>query len=174
MNLKFHKAALALIMSSSFCLTYNVEASSVPSDASKYKGHYYKVYNRSLNWHDAKSYCENKGGHLVTITSLGEQDFVADLIAEDGNKNCYWLGGHKSSKGIWRWVTNEPTPYANWAKGQPDNYTDEEDCVMMYRRKNPASSSSIGQWNDICWDGNCNNEDFFGVRNFGFICEWDY
>lgn len=166
-------AALLLLLSSNFCMTLKIDAASLPNGVSKYKGHYYKVYNRSSNWYDAKNYCENIGGHLVTITSLSEQIFVCDLIEENGNKNCYWLGARKSSNGIWHWITNESLAYVNWAKNQPDNFTGEEDSVMMYRWNNPSSSSSLGQWNDICWNGNCNNEEFFGIQNFGFICEWD-
>ena len=164
---------LAIIISSATISTNSITQASVPSDAATYKGHYYKVYNKSMNWSTAKSYCQNKGGHLVTITTLGEQNFVADLMYQDGNKNCYWLGAHKSVNGNWRWVTNEFMPFANWAKKQPDNYTGEEDCLMMYRRQNPSSSTKIGQWNDIASNGDCKGEEFFGTRNFGFICEWD-
>ena len=170
--MKFKIAALTSLLSLNFCMTSSVDAA-VPNNASKYKGHYYKVYNRSLNWHDAKNYCENMGGHLVTITSLNEQIFIYDLLEENGNKNCYWLGGRKNAEGVWHWITHEQPAYVNWAKDQPDNFTGEEDCVMMYRYHNPSSESTLGQWNDICWDGNCNNEAFFGIRNFGFICEWD-
>ena len=172
MDIKFKIAALTSLLSLNFCMTLNVDAA-VPNNASRYKGHYYKVYNRSSNWYDAKNYCENMGGHLATITSLNEQIFICDLVEENGNKNCYWLGGRKNSNGIWHWITNESLAYVNWAKAQPDNFSGEEDCVMMYRYRNPSSKSTLGQWNDICWYGNCNDEDFFGVHNFGFICEWD-
>ena len=171
--MKFKMAALLLLLSSNFCMTLKIDAASLPNGVSKYKGHYYKVYNRSLNWYDAKDYCENMDGHLVTITSLNEQIFIYDLLDKNGNKNCYWLGGRKNSDNIWYWVTDEKTVYFNWAKDQPDNFTKEEDCLMMYRRSNPLSASILGQWNDICWNGACNNEEFFGVHNFGFICEWD-
>ena len=170
---KYKMLILAVIMSSAAMSANSITEASIPNDAVEYKGHYYKVYNNSTNWSSAKSYCQNKGGHLVTITSLGEQNFVADLVYQDGSKNCYWIGGHKSSNGNWRWITDESMSFANWAKKQPDNYTGEEDCLMMYRRKNPSASTDIGQWNDISSDGECKGEEFFGARNFGFICEWD-
>ena len=172
MNIKFKIAALTLLLTGIY-ITSNVDAASLPDGVSKYKGHYYKIYNRSLNWHDAKDYCENMGGHLVTITSLYEQIFIHDLLDKYGDKNCYWLGGRKNSDDIWYWITNEKTDYFNWAKDQPDNFTKEEDCLMIYCRPNPSSASILGQWNDISWNGNCNNEKFFGIQNFGFICEWD-
>jgi len=171
MNMKNKIASALMLMTTSFGL--NVNAASIPDDAERYNGHYYKVYDRSMTWSEARRYCAQRGGHLVTINSQGEQDFLIDLIQEYGNKNCYWIGGHKNSRGEWRWITNENTYYANWAKGQPDNYTGDEDCAMMYRRRNPEASSHIGQWNDIDNDGECNGESFFGTHNFGFICEWE-
>ena len=171
MNNKFKIAALALVLSAGVGMASDVDAA-VPRDSVKYRNHYYKVYNRSLNWHAAKKFCEDIGGHLATVMSSSEQDFLSDLVAETGTKNCYWLGGHKS-RGVWHWVTNETPTYANWAKDQPDNFTGAEDCVMMYRKRNPASDSSLGQWKDISWDGDCYGERFFGVGNFGFICEWN-
>ena len=150
MKTKFKIAALTLILSSSVCMTPNVDAASASGNASKFKGHFYKVYNRSVNWHDARKASENMGGHLVTITSMEEQDFVCDLVEGNGTKNCYWIAGRKNSDGVWHWITGEPATYINWAKDQPDNFTGEEDCVMMYRHHNPASASHAGQWNDIC------------------------
>ena len=173
MKMKFKLAAVTVLVSSSVFAMSDANAASIPSDAEKYNGHYYRVYNRSMTWREARNYCRDLGGHLVTITSRGEQNFVEDLLSSDGKKNCYWLGGYKESKHSWRWVTGESFSYNNWAKGQPDNYTSNEDSLMIYRRRNPNSSNRIGEWNDISYDGECNGESFFGERNFGFICEWD-
>ncbi|MBR1398486.1 MAG: C-type lectin domain-containing protein [Selenomonadaceae bacterium] len=170
MRSKIKLAAMAVLMSSFIGSTADA---SVDRGAKEYDGHYYKVYDKSMTWDRAQEYCEKMGGHLVTINSSGEQDFVSRLISSKGNRNCYWIGGVRSSNRHWKWVTDENFSYTNWAEGQPDNFTDEEDSLMMYRRKNPSSSSHLGQWNDIRYDGDCNGEDFFGKKNFGFVCEWD-
>lgn len=39
-------------------------------------GHRYQVFDESMSWTDAKIYCENLGGHLVTINSEEEQKFL--------------------------------------------------------------------------------------------------
>ncbi|MBQ7593020.1 MAG: C-type lectin domain-containing protein [Synergistaceae bacterium] len=44
---------------------------------------------------------------------------------------------------------------------------------MMYRNVNPSISSAPGQWNDIQANGTYGTEEFFGLENFGFICEWE-
>ena len=164
-------AVFSFLLASVVCTEVSVEA--VPRDAIKFRGHYYKIYNNETNWEEAADQCEEKGGHLATITSEEEQEFIEEILHHYGNKNCYWLGGYKDKQGTWRWVNNEPTHYANWAKDQPDNFTGREDTLMMYRHANPTSASRLGQWNDIHWNGTCNGEEFFGSDNFGFICEWD-
>lgn len=141
--------------------------------ASQKNGHYYRLFDYGMTWNQANNFCKAMDGHLVTITSKEEQDVVEKLLKK-GKKNSYWAGGYRNSKGELEWVTKEAfDQYSNWASFQPDNYAGEEDKIMLYRNANPRSTSSLGNWNDIKADGTCNNEDFFGKSNFGFICEWE-
>ena len=147
--------------------------SNIPSNAQGYNGHYYQLFdNISTSWNEAEHYCESRGGHLVTINSSSEQQFVENLI-RSGSKNSYWIGGYKDSNNYWNWITGESFNYTNWAPRQPDNNGGVENALMMYRNVNSRSSNRLGQWNDISWNGTCNNEEFFGTHNIGFICEWD-
>ena len=151
-------------------------APSIPAESVEFEGHHYCLIDDvALKWEDAKKHCEKLGGHLATITSEGEQNFLADLIKERGTKNSYWLGGFVNKIGMWNWVTDEKFTYTNWGPGQPDNYLGKEDVLMMYRKPNPmnVSSSPLGAWNDIRRDGECNHEPFFGTENIGLLCEWD-
>ena len=86
------------------------------------------------------------GGHLVSITSLGEQQAIESIVKK-GTRNIYWLGGYNSNG--WKWVTGEPFSYSNWASFQPDNWDYVEDKLQMYRQSNPSASSRLGQWNDL-------------------------
>ena len=61
----------------------------------------------------------------------------------------------------------------DWARWQPDNCEHKEDKLMIYKGVNPINPNKFGEWNDLCWDGTCKNESFFGISNFGFICEWE-
>ena len=40
----------------------------------------YYLVNETMDWVSAKNNCEMHGYHLVTITSAGENDFVARLV----------------------------------------------------------------------------------------------
>lgn len=42
--------------------------------------HRYEVFTDSKTWYDAEAYCESLGGHLVTINSAEEQEFIEQLL----------------------------------------------------------------------------------------------
>ena len=128
----------------------------IPADALRYNGHYYKLYNEGLTWSDAKTFCENLGGHLVTITDANEQTVIENLLYEQGLKTDYWIGGYKNDEDLWQWVTDEKFSYSNWEDEQPDNYNGAEKFLEIYQ--------SVGTWNDM---------PLYGNKNFGLICEWD-
>lgn len=159
------------IIGSSFFTNY-ADAASKSDEQMVYNGHVYQLFDKGMTWAQAKRYCENLGGHLVTITSKSEMTQVKTLIKK-GKKNSYWLGAKRNSSNKWSWVTGEKFKYSNWAQGQPDNYTGTEDALMLYRKANPVSKVPSGKWNDVNLDGTCRSETFFGKKNFGFICEWD-
>lgn len=74
-------------------------------------------------------------GHLMTLTSSGEQSFIVATFGEPLREGS--LGGYKSG-GVWRWVTNEPWSYTNWAPGEPNG----ADYLAFH------GGSFLGSWND--------------------------
>ncbi len=138
-------------------LSFSASAASVvPSGAKEYKGHTYYVYKSDYTWAQAKKACEKKGGHLVTITSAKENEFVRDLISKT-NISRAWLGASDSEKeGTWKWVTGEKFSFSSWSSGRPDNYNGNEDYLTEYYYN--------GTWDDYA------NET---TNVQGFVCEWD-
>lgn len=125
-----------------------------------FAGHTYQVFDISKNWTQAKEYCENLGGHLVTITDSEEQSFVSNLVKR-GNKDTYWLGATDVEvEGEWKWITGEPFEYQNGSfdNGPPG----PEDWLEMI--------ASSGRWNDGEHDG---DSGIYSLQNHGFVCEWD-
>jgi len=66
-------------------------------------------------------------GHLVTLTSAAENDFVAAIIPSTSAPTFGpWLGGYQDpsdaspSEG-WKWVTGEPWSFTDWGPGTPDD-----------------------------------------------------
>jgi len=129
-------------------------------------GHSYELFNQTMSWTDAKSYCEDRKGYLATITTPGEQAFIENLLTRDGDKNLYWLGGYNTGDFKYQWVTGEPFEYTNWSPAALRyGY---EDKLLIYRVPNPNYEGQFGMWEDDTNDG---QEGFY--RNTGFICEWN-
>uniref|UniRef100_A0A194AML9 C-type lectin 8b n=1 Tax=Agkistrodon piscivorus TaxID=8715 RepID=A0A194AML9_9SAUR len=74
-----------------------------PSGWSAYDQYCYQVVKQLKTWADAEWFCtkEAKGGHLVSIESAGEADFVAQLVAENIKTTKYdvWIGLRVQNKG---------------------------------------------------------------------------
>ena len=128
-------------------------AVSIPADAYEFNGHYYKAYIERITWTDAKAACEALGGHLCTITSQEEQDFIESI-----NDKRLWIGGYRDTSGAkdeWKWVTGEPWDYTNWLEGEPNGSgVNGEDKAAVWPKT----------WNDMT-----NNN--LGEQT-GYICEW--
>ena len=148
----------------------------IPSDARNWNGNYYMVYDEAMEWDEAEEQCESMGGHLVTITSYEEQAIIEKMVKQ-GHKNYYWLGMHwDENDDFSQWITGEELEYTNFDvdNNEPNNYTGSEDAVVIYRIANPLGGTDGAlKWNDLQSDGECEDEEFFGYENSGFICEWE-
>lgn len=94
-------------------------------------GHTYHRYKASYTWTEARTYAQNIGGHLATISSADENAIIYSLVKKDSNYGA-WIGGYRAS-GSWAWVTGEPFSYSNWytADGEPDNQWGIENYIGM-------------------------------------------
>jgi len=123
--------------------------------ASGGNNHYYEevaIPAPGMNWLQAKTAAESLSfngwsGHLVTLTSKAENDFVV-LNAAGGTIEGVWLGGYQDTTapdysepgGGWRWVTGEPWAFAAWRSGMPDEYVAHQDYLR---------GIAFGTWDDI-------------------------
>ena len=151
-------------------ITYTVTPEELSYIKHNFNGNQYAVMNGLLTWTEAKEYCEELGGHLVTITSQDEQDFIERIICSQSEyANLYYLGA--TDDGIennWHWITDEPFEYTNWQDGQPDGHENDEDYIQMNTRKYYNDDIEF-KWHDIA------NDNYWIEFNLnrGFICEWE-
>ncbi len=158
------------IMVSLIPARYTYAEEYTPTVVEYYNGHKYALYDTGLTWHEAKAYCESIGGHLVTITSAEEQNFVENFIKLSKIKKCFWIGAYTDNNETFRWVTKELFLYNNWNINEPSFYWDgiEESSVIMQCHR----AEIYGKWNDTYPYGDTNS---LGVqlKDIYFICEWE-
>ncbi|KAI4879715.1 hypothetical protein NFI96_013869, partial [Prochilodus magdalenae] len=77
--------------------------------------------------------CVSLKGHLASVHSLKEYGFIRELVLNTTKSNAYtWLGGTDAAReGVWVYKDGSAFNYINWSSGQPDNYGNMEDCLMM-------------------------------------------
>jgi hypothetical protein len=118
-------------------------------------GNYYAAIARpNTNASAARTQAGAMGGHLASIASEAENQFVAQLASSPelwvqlGGDSCCnygpWLGG-LYSRNAWRWSTSEPLTYTNWFPGQPANLPQVN---AMHYYAEPAGALGA-TWNDI-------------------------
>lgn len=139
------------------------------SEQSGGNGHSYEAFvvADGLSWDDAVAMAAARGGHLVTITSEEESDFVFDNVVNDValwkvDTLGFLIGPYiglfqdplasdfTEPSGGWRWVTGEDYEYTNWAPGQPNNVNVQNFGLFW------AGSSALPRatWQDVAnFDG---------------------
>jgi FG-GAP repeat/Lectin C-type domain len=81
-------------------------------------GHWYSPLE-PLTWTDAEAQAQSWGGHLATIRSQAENDWLRDNFA---TTNMIWIGyTDQVVEGTFEWSSGEPVVYENWTVGEPDD-----------------------------------------------------
>ena len=127
-------------------------------------GHTYEVRcaDGVITWDEADLLARQAGGHLATITSAAENDWLFNTLASSQSLYTHgwwgpWLGGRQSTSqpdysepaGGWIWTTTEPMSYTNWLPGQPDNgHGGAENAIHFVG----INGSIEGKWNDFFED----------------------
>ena len=147
-----------------------------PPEAVEYNGHFYQYVAEKMKWDIAKSKCQTRGGHLVSIGDKAENKFVSSLIQ---GEDAVWIGLCKSVD-TWKWVNLEKVDYLNWSAGKPNitkksSYMGVSLCAFIRgtERVHPYSYSNgvykpshlevSGEWEDAYSDASVD----------GYVCEWD-
>ncbi|XP_068179802.1 brevican core protein [Antennarius striatus] len=105
----------------------------------KFQGFCYHHFTERQSWEAAEQHCRMCGGHLLSVMTPEEQDYINDKYRE-----YQWIGlNDRTIEGDFRWSDGNPLLYENWHRGQPDSYfLSGEDCVVMVW-------DDGGRWSDV-------------------------
>ncbi|XP_047442472.1 P-selectin-like [Mugil cephalus] len=124
----------------------------------------YHYSNITLNWTEARNYCQTHYTDMVVFQSQEENDHVVKLLPQREKSPYFWIGITKNHKNeSWTWVGNNSTWIGNnsWAPNEPNNNHFTEFCVEIYVNK----GEKYGKWNDekcankkspLCYKVQCN------------------
>ncbi|MDX9701768.1 MAG: C-type lectin domain-containing protein [Candidatus Auribacterota bacterium] len=115
-----------------------------------------------ITWHAANNAAIALGGHLATILSAGEQDWILSTF---GTSKYIWIGGFQDPShpeppydSGWQWVTGETWDYTAWGPGEPNDFSGQnQDYLVLWQNHN-------GGWNDAIYNDS---------RITYFLVEWD-
>jgi hypothetical protein len=135
-------------------------------------GHYYMVVEvpEGISWTQANEEALRAlpQSHLATITSPEEDAFVAGLLRDRlpaTGPTGAWVGavqtaGAEAPDAGWRWTTDEPFAFTNWAPGEPNDWAYDEIYVEVYPR---YPSNDTLAWNDCCGGAPINEDRYLYV-----------
>ena len=142
-----------------------------------YSNHTYAITTTAMNWENAKIEAASLGGHLATINTKAENDWLTAKFISYGN---IWIGSHdKNTEGVWVWdncTTSDdgcgsdnisagakwPDGTLKWDTNEPNDYNNGnpgEDCGTI--------RNSSGVWNDVQCNSNLSSSAYH--INYGII-----
>ncbi len=123
--------------------------------------HRFQIFKGVHKWVEAKVFCQILGGHLATMTTPEENEFVYWFMRDNDFLTAYFGLSDERRVGNWIWVTGEPLEYTNWHRGEPSRSGRERYGMYFYKHLK-------GTWNDAHF-----YEDAEHDPGCSFICEWD-
>ncbi|MFM8818672.1 MAG: hypothetical protein ACKOHI_12520 [Phycisphaerales bacterium] len=140
-------------------------------------GHWYQFVATETDWPTARTNARNRGGELVSITSVGEGQLLRSLCATP----TAWMGAFQEANACepgcgWRWSDDSEWGFLNWdpQSGEPN----DGGCCWPSNEDVGEFRSGNGRWNDylahavlpslVEWSADCNAD---GIVDYGQILQ---
>ena len=106
----------------------------------------YQVFKERKTWQQAEKSCASFGGHLTSIHSREEEQFIINHVVKQ-TSSYLWIGGSDEAvEGAWKWTDGSPVDFFNWATSEP-NGAYGENCLELLKHPDP-SRKPPSWWND--------------------------
>lgn len=139
--MRIDKAGSTLSLHRCQCLLCSLLTDALcPSQYLENGGSCYRIAAETINWESAETKCIADGGHLASVSSQAENDYVFGLR---GANTEFWIGlNDKMTEGTYVWTDGTAFSFHNWKDGQPKwSSRGREDCVRL-------KETDGGKWND--------------------------
>ena len=139
-------------------------------------GHWYAGIRSAdqISWNEARMAASRLGGHLATIGSEAEDDWIITNMVNPLEPKSFehgpLLGGYRTGD-VWYWVTGEPWNHEEWCPGEPAQSFEN---FLHYWRWNPICwNNTVEDTDDLYtyiveWSADCNND---GIVDYGQILD---
>ena len=126
----------------------------------EFNGNYYYFRNcgmkNSYGFDQAEAWCEQEGGHLVTINSPEEEAFIRSEIKKINVLYGFWIGAYReNTSDSWKWINGEEWNYPGTNGSGTSNWPSNALWIVYYK------------------DGRIIGISPDSGEPQGFICEWD-
>jgi hypothetical protein len=124
-------------------------------------GNAYFLTSAVGSWSAAEAEAVADGGHLASVHSASDNQFLVDTFLSGANATAIdWIGlvdpqqgdgAGAQHAGDFVWTDGTPVNYTNWNvdTGEPNNYDDQEYWTALNWHYAATGSGMIGTWNDM-------------------------
>jgi len=163
-----------------------------------YSGHNYEIVKTAMNWHNAKSFANNKGGYLANIENIAENheiysrlyrfippsEYSSTVSPGGGSASYVWIGANDlNTPDSWVWDNNSVQfwlgkvfgnsvggLYNNWGKDTNENPHEPDDAGMQQ-----SAGIALTHWpvNSGSLGQTSQWNDLISVEPLYFIIEYD-
>lgn len=136
---------------------------------------YLAVHATNWKWPTMNSTARRAGGHVVSIDSAEENQFLVNLFSTDKrfihewdrtlfgpSIGLYQADRSREPRGGWVWSNGEPLRYTRWHPGNPDNYKGKQHYARFFLSKSRRRPGALPTY----WDDSSE-----GTWATGFIIE---
>ncbi|XP_076601688.1 macrophage mannose receptor 1b [Chaetodon auriga] len=94
-----------------------------------WRGNQYYINRNSMAMEEARHFCQQRHGDLVSISSKDENIFLWKQISR--SYGSYYLGLSVDLDGSFWWMDGTPVGLQRWDENQPNTNSFDENCVSM-------------------------------------------
>ncbi|XP_038078467.1 macrophage mannose receptor 1-like [Patiria miniata] len=92
------------------------------------------------DWNQAEEFCHERGGHLASIHSEDDNNYILNLIGDNLVGQSYWIGLREYAvEGDYKWCDGSAVDYTRWRPNEPNDGGGSEQCAEL---------KPDGTWND--------------------------